>query len=117
MSTLRKILTTGVGAALMTESGIRSAISDNKIAQQATDYLSKQLVKGKEEIVKLVVSEFKKFLDKIDIQKEIRKALTDLDIEIQAFVRINSDKMGTEETHFAFRTSPRHSSKKQKKLK
>lgn len=117
MSTLRKILTTGVGAALMTESGIRSAISDSKLTQQATDYLSKQLIKGKEEIVKMVVGEFKKFLEKIDIQKEIRRALEGLDIEVQAFIRVNSEKLGTEETRFAFRTTPRQSSKKQKKLK
>lgn len=115
MSTLRKILTTGVGAALMTESGIRSALSDNKITQQAVDYLTKQLVKGKEEVVNLVVGEFKKFLSQIDIQKEFRKALEGLDIEIQAFIRINSDEMGTEETRFSFRTSNQTSNLKSAK--
>ena len=87
MSTFRKILTTGVGAALMTESSIRNVLSDNRITQQVSDYLSKQ---------------FLKFLSEINIQKELRKVLEGLDIEVQAFVRVNSSEVGPEKSRFAF---------------
>ena len=94
MSTFRKILTTGVGAALMTESSIRNVLSDNRITQQVSDYLSKQ---------------FLKFLSEINIQKELRKVLEGLDIEVQAFVRVNAAESGPEKARFAFRTSTKKS--------
>jgi hypothetical protein len=75
MGTLRKILTTGVGAALMTEGGIRTAI-----ARQAS--------KGKEELTKAVASELKRFLEHVDLHEEIQKALTGMSLEIQATVTL-----------------------------
>ncbi len=84
MGTFRKILTTGVGAALMTESGLRNAISDIKLR----DYLSRQASKGKEELTKVLVSEIKRFLERIDLHEEIRKALTGMKLEVQATVTL-----------------------------
>ena len=75
MSTMRKILATGVGAALMTEDGIR-------------EYLARQTQKGKDEIVKVVLGELKKFLEHLDLQSELRKALSGMTIEVEAKVRL-----------------------------
>ena len=79
MGTLRKILTTGVGAALMTESSLRNALSEIKVTQQARDYLSKTLA-----------GEIRKFLGHINLHREIQKALTGLTFEIAARVKIES---------------------------
>lgn len=84
MGTLRKILTTGVGAALMTESGLRSALSDIKLR----DYLARQASKGKEELTKVLVSEIKRFLEHIDLHEEIQKALSGMTLEVNASVRL-----------------------------
>lgn len=82
MGTFKKILTTGVGAALMTESGIRSAISEIQLTRQAKEYLGRQAQKGKEEVVKILVREFKKSLNHVDIHKEIQKALDGLAVSV-----------------------------------
>jgi DNA-binding IclR family transcriptional regulator len=86
MGTLRKILTTSVGAALMTESGIRSAISDMKLK----DYLARQASKGKEELTKVVAAELKRFLEHVDLHEEIQKALAGMRLEVQATVTLAS---------------------------
>jgi hypothetical protein len=82
MGTLKKILTTGVGAALMTESGIRSAISEIQLTRQAKEYLARQAQKGKEEVVKILARELKKSLNHIDIHREIQKALDGLTLTV-----------------------------------
>ena len=88
MGTLRKILTTGVGAALMTESGLRGILSDIKVR----DYIAKQAMKGKEEISRVLASEIKGFLERINIHEEIQKALEDMLVEIQATVKLKTDQ-------------------------
>ena len=89
MGTLRKILTTGVGAALMTEEGLRSVLSDIKLTRQARDYISRQASKGKEELAKVLASELKGFLDRVNIHDEIQKALAGMKLEVQATVTLS----------------------------
>lgn len=88
MGTLRKILTTGVGAALMTESGIRSAFSEIQLTRQAKEYLGRQAQKGKEEISRMLIGEVKKFLNHIDLHEEIQKALDGMTLEVEAKIKI-----------------------------
>src|SRR5262245_29771579 len=84
MGTLRKIITTGVGAALMTEEGIRSAISDMKLKE----YITRQASKGKEEFTKAVAAELKRFFEHVNLHQEIQQALTGMKLEIQATVTL-----------------------------
>ena len=84
MGTLRKIFTTGVGAALMTEEGLRNAFTDIKLTRQARDYITRQALKGKEEVSKVVAGEIKRFLDHVDLHK----ALAGLTLHVQASITI-----------------------------
>lgn len=84
MGTLRKILTTGVGAALMTESGLRNAISDIKLS----DTIARQVLKGKEELSRVLAGEIKRFLERINIHEEVQRALAGMTIEVQATVKL-----------------------------
>lgn len=84
MGTLRKIFTTSVGAALMTEEGLRNAFTDIKLTRQARDYIARQALKGKEEVSKVVAGEIKRFLDHVDIHK----VLSGLTLHIQASITI-----------------------------
>ncbi len=79
MGTLRKILTTGVGAALMTESSLRNALSEIKLTQQAREYFARQL------------------------HEEIQKALCGLTLEIQATVKISPRDSAKKENRFTVR--------------
>ncbi len=90
MGTLKKIITTGVGAALMTEESLRNALADIQVTRQAKDYLSRQAQKGKKEFTRVLVGEFKKFLNHINLQEEIRKALGGLTVEVTFKYRPNA---------------------------
>lgn len=90
MGTLRKILTTGVGAALMTEESLRNALADIQVTRQAKDYLARQAQKGRDEFTKVLVGEFKKFLMHVSLQEEIQKALGGISLHIDARIRIES---------------------------
>lgn len=73
MSTLKKIVTTGLGAALITEEGVRNA----------TAYLARQALQRKDDLSNILSAEIAKFLKRINIHEEIRKALQGLTFEIK----------------------------------
>lgn len=79
MGAIRKLFTTGVGAALMTESNLRNAVTQRAL-------------RGKEELTKVLAGEIRKFLDHINLHEEIQKALEGLVLEIEASIRITSPK-------------------------
>lgn len=70
MGTFEKIIRTGLGAALITE-------------KEARSYLSRQARRSKEELTNIVAREMARFLQRIDLKTEIRKALEGLTIEIR----------------------------------
>jgi hypothetical protein len=88
LGTLRKILTTGVGAALLTEGSLRNAFSESNLTGQARDYLGRQVSKGKAELTKVLVAELKAFLAKVNMHDEIQKALAGMKLEVQATVTL-----------------------------
>jgi hypothetical protein len=92
MGTLRKILTTGMGAALMADDTLRNAISDINVTKQATGYIVRQALKGKEEVSKVLIGEVTKFLARINIHEEIRKAMSGLTVEVEAKIHFSSDR-------------------------
>jgi hypothetical protein len=94
MSTFRKILTTGVGAALMTESSIRNALSDIKLTGQARDYIARQVQRGWEEATKMLIGELKKILEHVDLPTELQKTLSGLSLEIEATITIKPKGSG-----------------------
>lgn len=77
MGAIRKIFTTGVGAALMTENTLRTKLAEMNLTQQARDYLNKALA-----------GEVKRFLNHINLHRELQKALTGLTLEVEAKVKI-----------------------------
>ncbi len=91
MGAIRNILLTGVGTALKTKDGIQNAISDIKdisLTGPAKEYLFKQIKRGKEELPRLIVAEFKDFLSRIAVHEELQKALEGLTLELEAKIKI-----------------------------
>ena len=88
------MIETGIGAALITESGIRNALSDIRLTHQAKEYLSKQAQKGKEEVTRVLVREVKRFLNEVHLHEELQKALAGLSLEIEAKIKIVPSKDG-----------------------
>lgn len=75
MGAIRKLFTTGVGAAMLTKNNLQNAV-----AQRAQ--------KGKEELTRVLAAEIKRFLEHVKLHEEIQKALTGL--EIEASIRIKN---------------------------
>ncbi len=86
----RRILLTGLGAVSMTEEGIRKSLGDMKIPKDAVTYLIETFKKQKDDILQLVGNEVTNFLSKIKVHEEIQKALSGLQLHVDA--KINFDR-------------------------
>jgi hypothetical protein len=80
----RKILLTGLGAIFMTEESIRNAISEMKLPKEAMGYVLDQAKKQKDDLVSVVADEVARFFSKIKVHEEIQKALSSLQVHIDA---------------------------------
>lgn len=95
---LKKVLTTGVTAAFMTEEGVRALLKDGgSLPKEVLGGLLENAKTTKTEFVSTVKSELKAYLDKIDLGKEIDKIVERYDFEIKATVSLKKKKKPTDE--------------------
>lgn len=92
--TLQKALLTGVSAVLMTEEGIRNALSDMRLPKEAIGYVVQQTERSRKDLFQAVSKEVKGFLDSVDMAGALRKALTGLKVEVRAELRFSEDGDG-----------------------
>ncbi len=93
LDAIRKILTTGIGAALMTEESLSKFLSEIKLPRDAKNFLIKQAQRRKEDLANVIAQELKEFLTRINIHEELRKAFIGMKIDVQATIHV--DKKGT----------------------
>lgn len=91
---LKKVLTTGVTAAFMTEEGVRTVLKDLPLPKDMVGSLVENAKNTKTEFVSSVKNELKSYLDKIDLSKEIDKIVEKYDFEIKATVSLKKKKKG-----------------------
>lgn len=89
---LKKVLTTGVTAAFMTEEGVRTVLKDLPLPKDMVGSLVENAKNTKTEFVSSVKNELKSYLDKIDLSKEIDKIVEKYDFEIKATVSLKKKK-------------------------
>lgn len=80
----RKVFLTGLGAIFMTEESIRSALGEIKLPKDAMGFVVDQAKKQKDDLIAAVANEFSNFFAKVKVHEEIQKALTKLQIHIDA---------------------------------
>ncbi len=88
----KKVLTTGVTAAFMTEEGIRTVLKDLPLPKDIVVGLIENAKSTKTEFVASVKNELKSYLDKIDISKEIDKIVDKYDFDIKATISLKRKK-------------------------
>lgn len=94
---LHKALVTGVSAVLMTEEGIRNAVSDMRLPKEAIGYIVQQTERGRKDLFQALTHEVKGFLSSADVPAAVRKALTGLKVEVRADIRfVEDDRTETE---------------------
>ena len=95
---LKKILTTGISAVLMSEEGVRQYVQELKLPKDALGTLIKGIAKSKEEIVARVGTEFSKLVEKIDLVDEMTKFLRENKIKISAEIEFSKKESKTEKS-------------------
>lgn len=88
----KKVLTTGVTAAFMTEESVRALLKDVPLPKDIVGGLVENAKNTKTEFVSSVKNELKSYLDKIDLSKEIDKIVQKYDFEIKATISLKPKK-------------------------
>lgn len=89
---VKKTLLTGVGAVFMTEESIRNTLSDMKIPKNVIASAVAQADKTKKDIIAIIAKEVRQFLDRIEVEDIIQKALAGQTIEINASIKFVADE-------------------------
>lgn len=89
----KRILLTGLGAIFMTEEGIRKSLGDIKMPKEAMGYVLDTILKQKDEMLSLVGNELSKFLSKIKVHEEVQKALSGLQLHLDAKLTFDNKKV------------------------
>ena len=94
---IKKVLTTGVTAAFMTEEGVRAVLKDLPLPKDMVASLVDNAKSTKTEFVSSVKNELKTYLDKIDLSKELDKIVEKYDFQINATISLKKKKKGKTE--------------------
>jgi hypothetical protein len=91
---IRKAVVGGLSAVLMTEEGIRNAVSDLRLPKDAIAFLAHQTERTRRELYRMVSDEVKGFLGNIDLGGAMRKALSGMRVEVKAELRFVDEHGG-----------------------
>lgn len=89
---LKKVVSTGVSAAFMTEESVRGLLKDVPLPKDIVGGLVENAKHTKTEFVASVKNELKSYLEKIDISKEIDKIVEKYDFEVKATISLKRKK-------------------------
>jgi hypothetical protein len=84
---VKKALLAGVGALFMTEEGARRLARDWKLPKEVIGYIGQQAQGAKDEILRVLSDEIRRFLESDVVRRELGKALSAMAIEINAEIR------------------------------
>ena len=82
---LRRFFYTGVGALLATEEGLRKVAG--YLPKEAASYVVSQAQHTKDEAMRLIAVELRRFLDNVDATEVLRKVLSTVSLEVKAEIR------------------------------
>jgi hypothetical protein len=91
---MRRALVAGVGALFLTEEGIRNLVGELKLPKELIGALLAQADKTKQDVVRTLGEELRRFFESAQLHRELRKLLTDVTIEVKAEVRLREDPKG-----------------------
>src|SRR3989338_5550405 len=80
---LKKVVSTGISAAFMTEDAVKTLVQDLPIPKEFVNSLLQNAKQTKEDIVHNIKGEFNSYLSKIDLSREIDRILETYDVEVK----------------------------------
>lgn len=86
-SVIKRTVSTGVGAAQMTEDVIRGVVGEVKLPREAVGYIAEMADHTRKEIVRVAAREFREFLETANLTEEIARLLTTVSFEVRTEIR------------------------------
>ncbi len=91
---IKKAVVGGLSAVLMTEEGIRNAVSDMRLPKDAIAFLAQQTERTRRELYRMVSDEVKSFLGNLDMGGALRKAISGMRVEAKVELRFVDEGTG-----------------------
>ena len=92
--TVRKAVLTGLGAVFLTEEGARKLARDWKLPKEIVGYVAAQAGGAKDEIVRVVNEEVRKFFESEALRREFLRLITSMSVEVHAEISLKPAKGG-----------------------
>jgi len=92
--TVKKALLAGVGALFMTEEGARRLAREWKLPKDVVGFVGQQAAAAKDEVLRLLGQEIRRFLESESMRREFLHALSDSTVEIHAEIRVRPGEGG-----------------------
>jgi hypothetical protein len=89
---MKKAMMAGVGALFLTEEGIRGVVGDLKLPKELLTSLVTQADRTKQELVRTLGEEVRRFLESAAVHEELHRFLNDMTIEVKAELRLRPGK-------------------------
>ena len=96
---VRKAFLAGVGALFMTEEGARKLAREWKLPKEVLGYVTSQAAGAKDEVLRVVTDEVRKFFRSEALRSEFVKLLGSMSIEVHAEIRLKDAGGGKLEAH------------------
>ena len=97
--TIKKVITSGVTGAFMTEEALRGYLSDLKLPKELLNLILQSAQKSKDEITQRVSKEMISMIQKIDLTKEVSRFAESHKFRISAeieFIKKDTEKKSSE---------------------
>jgi hypothetical protein len=96
---VRKAFLAGVGAIFMTEEGARRLAREWKLPKEVLGYVTGQAAGAKDEVMRVVSEEVRKFFQSESLRREFVKLLGSMSIEVHAEIRLKETGGGKVKGH------------------
>ncbi len=103
---VKKAVLAGVGALFLTEEGARKLAREWKLPKELIAYVGSQAAGAKNEMLRIVSDEVRRFLESEAVRREFVKALGSMAIEITAEVRFKEAGKGKPTVKASVRPRP-----------
>lgn len=97
--TVRKAVLTGLGAVFLTEEGARKVAREWKLPKEIVGYIAGQAGSAKDEIVRVVSEEVRKFFESEALRREFLRLISSMSIEVRAEISLKPSRQGKVEPH------------------
>ena len=96
---VRRTVLAGLGAVLSSEDGIRKLANDFSLPKDVANYLITQAQSSKDELLRIIANEVRRFLENLNLNEELQRLLTSLTFEVKTEVRFLPNEERYKTTH------------------